>query len=191
MPTRSDGDEFTFDPVTRALTNDTQGKVYEPVPLSPKEEEIRRSGGIFAVGRREFRDSVRTRPSVDWPDERDARRMTTTEQIVWAHRVDKELKASDLTPGTTLRVYADLLPASDGTAPFAIHTFNQITGGDDDLAATGGDCQRPLRLHRRGGGRQADQHRPRVRGAATASRSRTTRRRATASSTSIFPSRGW
>ena len=29
----------------------------------------------------------------------------------------------------TLRVYADLLPASDGTAPFAIHTFNQITGG--------------------------------------------------------------
>jgi 3-isopropylmalate/(R)-2-methylmalate dehydratase large subunit len=33
------------------------------------------------------------------------------------------------TPGLTLRVYADLLPASDGTAPFAIHTFNQITGG--------------------------------------------------------------
>ena len=26
-------------------------------------------------------------------------------------------------------MYADLLPASDGTAPFAIHTFNQITGG--------------------------------------------------------------
>ena len=32
-------------------------------------------------------------------------------------------------PGATLRVFADLLPASDGTAPFAIHTFNQITGG--------------------------------------------------------------
>jgi len=52
--------------------------------------------------------------------------MTTTEQIVWAHRVDK---SADLKPGATLRVYADLLPASDGTAPFAIHTFNQITGG--------------------------------------------------------------
>ena len=26
-------------------------------------------------------------------------------------------------------MYADLLPASDGTAPFAIHTFNQITAG--------------------------------------------------------------
>ena len=73
--------------------------------------------------------------------------MTTTEQIIWAHRVDKDLKPEDLKPGTTLRVYADLLPASDGTAPFAIHTFNQITGGAD-LSASGGDCQRPLRVHR-------------------------------------------
>ena len=66
---------------------------------------------------------------VDWPDEQAATRLTTTEQIIWAHRVDKELTPEDLKPGTTLRVYADLLPASDGTAPFAIHTFNQITGG--------------------------------------------------------------
>jgi 3-isopropylmalate/(R)-2-methylmalate dehydratase large subunit len=56
--------------------------------------------------------------------------MTSTEQIIWAHRVDKDLKPSDLRPGATLRVYADLLPASDGTAPFAIHSFNQITGGN-------------------------------------------------------------
>src|SRR6516165_3545526 len=33
-----DGDELTFDPITRTLTNVTQGKTYEPVPLSPKEE---------------------------------------------------------------------------------------------------------------------------------------------------------
>jgi 3-isopropylmalate/(R)-2-methylmalate dehydratase large subunit len=124
-----DGDAFSFDPVTRQLTNVTKAKTYEPVPLSPKEEEIRRGGGIFTVGRREFRASVVTRPSVDWPDEDAARGMTTTEQIIWAHRVDKDVKARDLKPGTTLRVYADLLPASDGTAPFAIHTFNQITGG--------------------------------------------------------------
>ena len=124
-----DADAFSFDPVTRRLTNVTQDKTYDPVPLSPKEEEIRRGGGIFAVGRREFKASVLARPVVDWPDERDAQRMTTTEQIIWAHRVDKDLKARDLKPGTTLRVYADLLPASDGTAPFAIHTFNQITGG--------------------------------------------------------------
>jgi 3-isopropylmalate/(R)-2-methylmalate dehydratase large subunit len=128
-----DGDAFAFDPVTRRLTNETQGKTYDPVPLSPKEEEIRRSGGIFAVGRREFKRSVLTPPAVDWAGEADARRMTTTEQIVWAHRVEKGLKAAELKPGTTLRVYADLLPASDGTAPFAIHTFNQITGGSTIL----------------------------------------------------------
>jgi 3-isopropylmalate/(R)-2-methylmalate dehydratase large subunit len=125
-----DGDAFSFDPVTRRLVNATQGKTYDPVPLSPKEEEIRRSGGIFEVGRREFRHSVVSRPAIDWADPQDARGMTTTEQIIWAHRVDKDLKARDLKPGTTLRVYADLLPASDGTAPFAIHTFNQITGGN-------------------------------------------------------------
>ena len=121
-----DGDEFSFDPSTRRLSNLTRDKTYEPVPLSAKEEEIRSGGGIFAVGRREFRGSVRSRPELVWPDPEEARGMTTTEQIVWAHRVDRD---APVTPGATLRVYADLLPASDGTAPFAIHTFNQITGG--------------------------------------------------------------
>jgi 3-isopropylmalate/(R)-2-methylmalate dehydratase large subunit len=121
-----DGDEFSFDPETRRLTNETQGKTYDPLPLTPKEDDIRRSGGIFAVGRREFADSVRTTPAIEWPDPEQARRLTSTEQIVWAHRVDRK---ADVKPGVTLRVYADLLPASDGTAPFAIHTFNQITGG--------------------------------------------------------------
>src|SRR6478609_6812930 len=124
-----DGDEFSFDPDTRALRNETQARDYVPVPLSPKEDEIRRSGGIFEVGRREFGTAVRTRPAIDWPDAAAAQSMTTTEQIVWAHRVDKELAPQQISPGTTLRVYADLLPASDGTAPFSIHTFNQITGG--------------------------------------------------------------
>ena len=122
-----DGDEFSFDPETRRLTNDTQHKAYEPIPLTPKEDEIRRTGGIFAAGRREFAAATKTAPRIEWPDPERARRMTSTEQIVWAHRVDKD---ADLQPGATLRVYADLLPASDGTAPFAIHTFNQITGGN-------------------------------------------------------------
>jgi 3-isopropylmalate/(R)-2-methylmalate dehydratase large subunit len=82
------------------------------------------------VGRRELRASAENAPRIEWPDPERARGMTTTEQILWAHRVDKDLKAGDLQPGATLRVYADLLPASDGTAPFSIHTFNQITGGD-------------------------------------------------------------
>ena len=77
-----DGDLFSFDPRTRALENETQGKSYTPVPLTPKEEEIRSSGGIFAVGRREFRDSVLRQPEVMWPDPETARRLTSTEQIV-------------------------------------------------------------------------------------------------------------
>jgi 3-isopropylmalate/(R)-2-methylmalate dehydratase large subunit len=121
-----DGDQFSFDPGSRALRNETQGKTYEPVPLTPKEDEIRRTGGIFAAGRREFKASVTTAPPIEWPDVDRARAMTSTEQVVWAHRVDK---SAEVVPGATLRVYADLLPASDGTAPFAIHTFNQITGG--------------------------------------------------------------
>jgi 3-isopropylmalate/(R)-2-methylmalate dehydratase large subunit len=125
-----DGDELSFDPRTRRLRNETQGKSYDPVPLSAKEEQIRQDGGILAVGRRELRRSVANVPTVEWPSPDQARRMSTTEQIVYAHRVERDLKPSDLRPGATLRVYADLLPASDGTAPFAIHTFNQITGGN-------------------------------------------------------------
>ena len=122
-----DNDIFGFNPATRALTNETQQRTYEPLPLTPKEDEIRRTGGIFSVGRREFRHSVEQPPVIEWPDADTAHRLTTTEQIVWAHRVDKN---AEVRPGATLRVYADLLPASDGTAPFAIHTFNQITGGN-------------------------------------------------------------
>ena len=122
-----DGDEFSFEPASRRLTNETQRKTYDPAPLSAKEDEIRRTGGILAAGRREFRASVEREPRVEWPDAETARRLTSTEQIVWAHRVDRN---ATVAPGATLRVYADLLPASDGTAPFAIHTFNQITAGN-------------------------------------------------------------
>ena len=123
----ADGDEMTFDTATRALANLTKQRTYTPVPLTVKEEEIRRGGGIFEIGRREFTASVRVTPRAIFPEPEVARRLTLTEQIVWAHRVDRDAK---VTPGETLRIYADLLPGSDGTAPFAIHTFNQITGGD-------------------------------------------------------------
>jgi 3-isopropylmalate/(R)-2-methylmalate dehydratase large subunit len=122
-----EGDMLSFDPETRTLTNETQRKSYEPAPLSPAEDDIRRSGGIIKIGRREFRDSVARVPAISWPDAKAARSLTSTEQILWAHRVDRD---SAVRAGATLRVYADLLPASDGTAPFSIHTFNQITGGD-------------------------------------------------------------
>src|SRR2546426_11409149 len=121
-----EGDDFSFDPATRKLTNETRRKSYEPAALSPQEEEIRRSGGIIKIGRREFPASVRRAPAVRWPDTATARRLTSTEQILWAHRVDKDAEAR---PGAPLRVYADLLPASDGTAPFRIHPCTEITGG--------------------------------------------------------------
>src|SRR5579872_2088438 len=92
-----DGDEFTFDVASRQLTNVTRGKTYEPLPLTPKEDEIRRSGGIFEVGRREFRASVERAPSIEFADAALARRMTTTEQIIWAHRVDTSRR--ELRPG--------------------------------------------------------------------------------------------
>jgi 3-isopropylmalate/(R)-2-methylmalate dehydratase large subunit len=122
-----DGDRFALDPDSRRLTNETRRRSYDPLPLTEKEDEIRRTGGIFTAGRRELRHATETMPRVLWPDPATARRLTTTEQIVWAHRVDR---GAEVKPGATLRVFADLLPASDGTAPFAIHTFNQITGGD-------------------------------------------------------------
>jgi len=120
-----DGDTFEFDVETRALRNATQGKAYTPVPLTVKEEEIRQGGGIFEVGRREVTAARSRHAEIEFPDPDLARRMTSTEQIIWAHRVDKR---AEVKPGATLQVYADLLPASDGTAPFAIHTFRQIVG---------------------------------------------------------------
>src|SRR5437870_6208313 len=63
-----DGDEFSFDPASRRLTNVTRGTIYEPVALTPKEDEIRRSGGIFALGRREFREAAARPPRLEWPD---------------------------------------------------------------------------------------------------------------------------
>src|SRR5437016_5197371 len=59
-----EGDAFSFDPVTRQLVNETRGRTYDPVPLTAKEDEIRQSGGIFSLGRREFRRSVETRPEI-------------------------------------------------------------------------------------------------------------------------------
>jgi 3-isopropylmalate/(R)-2-methylmalate dehydratase large subunit len=122
-----DGDVFTFDTASRWLTNESQHTTYQPSPLTAKEDEIRRTGGIFAVGRGEFPESLDREPTLEWPGGALLRKLTSTEQIIWAHRVDRDAVVE---PGRTLRVYADLLPASDGTAPFAIHTFNQITGGD-------------------------------------------------------------
>ncbi len=155
-----DGDEFSFDPVTRKLRNETQKKDYDPVPLSAKEEEIRRSGGIFTVGRNEFKQSVVTKPSVDWADPADARRMTSTEQIIFAHRVDKSMKASELKPGATRpRLCGPAAGFRRHRAVLDPH-LQPDHRRQHDPAAPGRDRERPLRVHRRRRRRQADQHRP-------------------------------
>ena len=121
-----DGHRFRFDPATRRLTNESLGRTYEPKPLNRQEAELRASGGILTAGRREFLASLASEPRIEWPGPEEQRRLTVTEQILWAHRVDRRVPVS---VGETVLVAADLLPASDGTAPFAIHTFREITGG--------------------------------------------------------------
>ncbi len=121
-----EGHRFRFDPGKRKLRNETIGRDYEPKPLTEKEEALRREGGILRVGRREFLASLERETEVIWPDPPEAEAMSVTEQILAAHRVDR---GAPILPGHTILVQADLLPASDGTAPFAIHTFREITGG--------------------------------------------------------------
>ena len=121
-----DGHRFSFDPATRRLKNTSLGRSYDPRPLTVREAELRESGGILAAGRREFLASVEAEPLIDWPGPEAARALTVTGQILWAHRVDRRARVA---AGESILVAADLLPASDGTAPFAIHTFRQITGG--------------------------------------------------------------
>src|SRR5262249_826127 len=123
-----DGDELTFDPDSRRLTNVTRGKTYDPVPLTPKEDEIRRSGGIFAIGRREFRDATARRPPIPRPDAGTARApgSRTAGPSLRRHCWERPSAAR---PAPTLGGCADRRPGSDRTPPCAIHTFEQITGG--------------------------------------------------------------
>src|SRR3954469_21565140 len=47
-----EGDAFSFDPNARTLRNETRGKSYDALTLSPQEEDIRRTGGIIKLGKR-------------------------------------------------------------------------------------------------------------------------------------------
>ena len=126
-----DGDEFSFDPVTRAAAQRDAGQDLRAGAALARRK--RRSAAAAASSRSAGASSARrsmTAPAIDWPDaERRARHDDDRADRLGAPRRQGP-DAADLKPGATLRVYADLLPASDGTAPFAIHTFNQITGGD-------------------------------------------------------------
>ena len=159
--TRRTATPSTFDPATRALTNETRGKTYAPVAALAKEEEIRRGGGIFAVGRREFRatrSSARPRSAGRTP--RPRARLTATEQIVWAHRVDRDADVRAGRDAARLRGPAARLRRHGALRDPHVQPDHRRRV---DLPAAGGDRQRPLRLHRQGRRREADLDRPRVR----------------------------
>ena len=115
--------------------------------------------------------------------------MTTTEQIIWAHRVDKRCRAASSAGRHGARLRRPAAGVGRHRAVLDSHVQPDHRR-PHDLSAPGGDRERSLRVHRQGRGRQADVDRPRVRRRCTAWRSRTTRRRATASSISIFPEQG-
>ena len=58
-----EGHRFRFDPATRRLSNESLGRDYEPKPLTAREAELRRAGGILATGRREFLASLGVEPA--------------------------------------------------------------------------------------------------------------------------------
>ena len=159
-----DGDEFAFEPETRRLTNETQG---ENVRTRAADAE----GGRDSPDRRHLRDrpprvrgvgeSRRRGSSGRTP--RSARGMTTTEQIVWAHRVDRGRRRHARGDAARLRRSA----AGVGRHRAVRHPHLQPDHRrQHDLPAPGGDRQRSLRLHRQGRRRQADGDRARVRDAA-------------------------
>jgi 3-isopropylmalate/(R)-2-methylmalate dehydratase small subunit len=168
-----DGDEMSFDPSTRTLTNETQGTVYEPVPLTPKEEDIRQSGGIFAIGRREFRSSVETAPRIEWPEP--DRRIASTRMP---------------SSGRERRCASMPISCPHPTAPRRLR-FTRSTRSRAARRSTRGRRRSPTITSSSPAGTTMTSRRrsaARLR-ARTASRSLTTRRRATASFISTFPSR--
>ena len=158
-----DGDELTFDPVTRQLGNVTQGKTYEPVPLSPKEEEIRRGGGIFEVGRREFRRSVETAAGDRLAGRRRrARHDHDRADHLGASRRQGPERARPEAGRDAARLRGSAAGVGRHGAVLDPH-LQPDHRRHHDLSAAGRDRQRPFRVHRQRHRRQADRHRPRVR----------------------------
>ena len=81
--------------------------------------------------------------------------MTTTEQIVWAHRVDKDHARAAEAGHDAARLRRPAAGVGRHRAVRDPHVQPDHRR-QHDLSAAGGDCQRSLRLHRRRRRRQAD-----------------------------------
>jgi 3-isopropylmalate/(R)-2-methylmalate dehydratase large subunit len=124
-----ENDEFELDPISRKLMNLTQNKSYTPKPFTSQEEKIRLGGGLVGAAKAVLRrarkiNSTPKNIATRFPDGSIAERMSLAQQILYAHKVDRK---ETVEPGQTINAFADLLPASDGTAPFAISVFLNIT----------------------------------------------------------------
>ena len=181
-----DGDEFSFATASRVLTNETQQKIYEPLPLTAKEDEMRR------MGRHLYGRAAGIQGSdPDEPDHRVARSGSRAAHDV--HGADRLGASRGQDRRGQARSNAARLCRSaarirwDGAVRHSHvqHDYRRR----DDLPAPGCHRQRSFRLHRQGRRRQADGDWPRLRRAPRHRRSRTTRRPATASFISIFRSR--
>ena len=153
-----DGDEFQLRSNFEASDErDARDHVRTGAAHRRKEDDIRRTGGIFALGRREFHGSIEAMPRIEWPDPERARGMTSTAQIVWAHRVDKQAEVkSGATIPRVRRLAARLRRHGAVRDPHVQPDHRR----QYDLSAPGGDCQRPLRVFRPRERREADGYRP-------------------------------
>jgi hypothetical protein len=120
-----DEDEFSFESRLASDRQHHQSKVYEPKPLTPRKTNFRRSGGIVAAGRREFRASIEREPRIEFPDASESRASLTTHtsKSSGQHRVDKDQRS--LKPRCdTCACMPICSPHQTAPRPFAIHTFN-------------------------------------------------------------------
>ena len=158
-----DGDEFAFDPATRASVERDAG------------QDVR-AGAAHAQGRRDpskrrhLRGGAprvprlgRAAPRSNGPTPSSRARMTTTEQIVWAHRVDKDARACARRHAAGVRRSAAGLGRHRAVRDSHVQSDHRRQHDLPRQAAIANDHFVFTGTRRR---READQHRPAVRAAA-------------------------
>ncbi|MBU0970967.1 MAG: hypothetical protein KKC20_09995 [Proteobacteria bacterium] len=115
-----EGNCFSFETHGRILKNLTLGTFYTPIPLNATDQAILDAGGLISMGRRALDEPLLPKPFCRTTQ--DDPGITLTRELVNSHRVDP---GESFFRGDRIRVACDLLPASDGTAPFAIYAFEQ------------------------------------------------------------------
>ena len=84
-----DGDVFEFEPASRRLPTSRKATSTCRCRSRPRKTRSARAAASSRGAPRVLRHPSRTPPSIEWPGRRSWRGDDRTEQIVWAHRVDK------------------------------------------------------------------------------------------------------